>query len=181
MSTPEPTPRPRIVGPLLVALVFLAVIGASIGFVVGNRGDDPQNTGADRNTGEDIGDPFMPSTSPSPSPSASPSSVTCPTSTRQKAGRDLTGLLYVRTGRSEVWICADADEKLYYQGHSGPPGEELVDGSNAIFLTDVEATQYGYRAFKSSGDSVTKYMVSSKELIIQTPDGVRRTEPALNP
>jgi hypothetical protein len=178
VPTPEPTPRPRIVGPLLVALVFLAVIGASVGFVLGNRGDDPQNTGADRNTGEDIGDPFTPS--PSPSPSPSPTAVVCPASTQQKAGKDLTGLLYVRTGRSEVWICVDADEKLYYQGHSGPPGEELVNDVNAIFLTDVEATQYGYRARNTKGGSVTVYSVSSKELIIQTPDGTRATEPAVN-
>jgi hypothetical protein len=175
VPTPEPTPRPRVVGPLLVALVFLAVIGASIGFVLGNwGGGDSPDTGA----GREIDEPFTPS--PLPSPSPSPSTTACPDYTRQKAGKELTQVLYVRTDRSEVWICVDANEDLYYQGHSGQPGEELIDGTNAIFLTDVEPTQYGYRARNTGGDSVTEYLVSSKELVIQTPDGTRATEPAIN-
>jgi hypothetical protein len=178
VPTPEPTPRPRVVGPLLVALVFLAVIGASVGFVLGNwGGDDAPDTGVDTGAGQDVDVNITPSLRPSPT--ASPAATECPTHTRQKAGKELTQVLYVRTERSEVWICVDADEDLYYQGHTGQPGEELIDGENAIFLTDVEPTQYGYRARNTSGDSVTEYMVSSKELIIQTPDGTRATEPAL--
>ncbi|MEH1130347.1 hypothetical protein [Micromonospora sp. CPCC 206061] len=179
MPAPEPTPRPRVVGPLLVALMFLAVIGASVGFVLGTRdgGDSPDtsnsadisnDTGAGRHTDE----PFT------PSPLPSPSSTACPVHTQQQAGKELTQVLYVRTDRSEVWICVDADEALYYQGHSGQPGEELIDGTNAIFLTDVEPTQFGYRARNTSGASVTEYLVSSRELIIQTPNGTRSTEPA---
>lgn len=180
MPVPEPASRPRVVGPLLVALAFLAVIGASIGFVLGNwsggdGGDDTAggDTGASQGTGTDVEETLTPEPSPSPSATA------CPTYTAERAGKELTQVLYVRTERSEVWICVDGEEKLYYQGHSGQPGEQLIDGENAIFLTDVEPTQYGYRARNTSGGSVTEYMVSSKELIISTPNGARATEPAV--
>lgn len=171
-----------MLGPFLLALVFLAVIGASVGLVLGARSSDDRRGG-------DAQDTVTPSPSPSSAPptsappaSASPSSVSavsCLAHTEQEAGTELTQLLYLRTERSEVWICQDADGDLYYQGHAGPPGEKLVEDDNALFLDDVERTEFGYRARNRSGEGdITEYLVSSKELIIRHPSGTRETEPA---
>ncbi|GAA4706516.1 hypothetical protein [Phytohabitans rumicis] len=165
MSDPSQA-RPRIVGPLLIALVLLAVIGGSVGFILAMTGDSSPPRSS----------PSSPSYSPSPS---STPAARCPASTEELAGRELTQVLYLRTALSEVWICADADGTLFYQGHAGQPGEELVDKENALFLTDVEQTDYGYRARNSAGGTTTEYRVSPDELIIQPPKGSTETQPAV--
>jgi hypothetical protein len=158
--------RPRVVGPLLIALALLAVIGGSVGFILGTTGDSsspPKSSG---------------SSGPA-DPAESPSGERCPAYTEELAGRELTQLLYVRTALSEVWICADASGTLFYQGHAGQPGEQLVDKVNALFLTDVEETGDGYRARNTSDGTTTEYRVSRDELVIHPPKGAPETQPAV--
>lgn len=174
MSDPQPAARPRILGPLLIALIFLAIIGGSLGFILGTTGGDPEGSG------QQTGDPSTPSVIDTPpAPTTPPSAVPCPEHTEELAGTELTQVLYVQTERSEVWICEDGEGRLFYQGHAGQPGEDLVEDKNAIFLPDVEKTEYGYRARNSSGQGTTEYMVSSKELIIRPGEGPAETEPAV--
>jgi hypothetical protein len=88
-------------------------------------------------------------------------------------------VLYVRTAKSEAWICKDGAGALFYRGHNGQPGADLVEGVNAIFLTDVAATQYGYRARNISHNGTTEYRVSSSELSIRYPDGAQESQPTI--
>ncbi|HEU4423743.1 MAG TPA: hypothetical protein VFR67_14525 [Pilimelia sp.] len=183
--TVEPPPsrfRPAVVGPVLIAAIFLAVIGASVGFVLAGRESQDNGGAAD---GPDTvyttptaqpDDP--PAAQPPPPPDDDPLPVRdrCPRHTERwaKQAGSPGGLelkLYIRTDGSEVWICRDSAGTLFYQGHRGSPGERLVEGKNALFLADVVADGDGYLATNRSGKQVTTYRVSTAQLVIESPNG----------
>jgi hypothetical protein len=178
------------VGPVVIAAVFLAIIGASVGFVLGAR-DKPELTGGaspdvqvsqEPSTPPDGSPPVAEPPAPQPPPDEEepPTADRCPGHTWKLAhdagaSGDLALKLYVRTNGSEVWICADSNGRLFYQGHRGQPGERLREGDNALFLTDVTAEGDWYVATNSSGDKLTTYRVSPDELVIEGKDG-KQTE-----
>src|SRR5262249_44690146 len=129
---------PSAVGPLLLAVIFLAVLGGGVGFSLGTLSKHQRNAATTQSDGSGTTNPGDDS-----SPAASQAAgKRCPPHTEQQANAGpLTQVLYLRTAKSEVWICKDANGTLYYQGHKGPTGEDLQEGVNALFLTDVQREQ----------------------------------------
>lgn len=214
----------RTAAVVLLTVVFLAVIGASVGYVLGANaktqaaanttsttgGNGTGNgnatsgspTGAPTNGGTGNGGTGNGGTgnggtgnggtaTPTPGTSADTGLERCLDHTEQLArGRGSTGgltvVLYIKTFGSEVWVCRDSGDKLWYQGHVRSANEratgkrdELVEGDNALFLWTVDHEGDGYVATNTGGGGTTKYHVSREELVIEHGDGTRQRQPVL--
>jgi hypothetical protein len=161
----EPLPRSRgtVFVQVLVAAVFLAVIGGAVGLALGLRdrdgGDDPGSSG--RGSATDGGGTTQPG-------GESPPSRPCPEDANQQAGRgDLAQVLYIQTEFSEVWICRDGGGALYYQGHRFTRDDRL-------FIPDVE--QRGDEYVATNATDQTVYRVSRAKLVIVKPGGGKAEE-----
>jgi hypothetical protein len=157
------------VGPLLLAVVFLAVLGGGVGYSVGTltKGNQSAGPGAGGGAGPTVTETGQAATPGGTASSAAPTRCKKHTEDRVGAG-PLTQVLYLHTDKSEVWICKDANGTLYYQGHAGQPGEDLQEGVNALVLTDVkrEGTD-GYVATNRDANNgrVTEYHVTPTQLV----------------
>jgi hypothetical protein len=155
---------------MLVALVLLAVLGGSVGWLVGGRVLD-----ARARAGGPSGS--SPGTVPTSDPGASPAGgPRCPTHTQDLAAAagaagDLAEVLYIRTAAAQVWICRDSAGTLFYQGSRAGVDAEMVEGKNALFLTDVVAQDDGYVATNRVDQRVTTYTVSAAELVQRSGTG----------
>jgi hypothetical protein len=163
-------------------VIFLAVLGAGAGFSLGTLTKGAHNTpAAGPSTTEPAGNqPTGPGTAPSSAGAGNndntgntggdSNSTQCPRHTVDLA-RDgaLSLVLYLRTAKSEVWICKAADGTLFYQGHSGSPHQELVEHVSALYLDKVTTEEDGYVATNTDKDNghVTKYHVNPQRLIIE--------------
>ena len=155
------------VGPLLLAVIFLAVLGGGVGFSLGTLSKHQRNaaTTAPDGSGTDTTPTATTDTGGGPNPGKR-----CPPHTEQQANAGpLAQVLYLHTAQSEVWICKDRNGTLYYQGHKGGPGDPMVEGSTALFLTDVrkeQGTDNGYVATNTDpAGPITKYHVRPHRLI----------------
>jgi hypothetical protein len=146
MSNSDRSGPGRAAAMVLLAVVFLAVIGASVGYVLG--ADEARARAAAQNRASTGGNPTAtgtasnnnPTSGPTnngnnnggntatSSPTASPKVSTyttpqpCLDHTEQLAkaagsNGSLTIVMYIKTNGSEVWVCKDVDGKLWYQGH----------------------------------------------------------------
>jgi hypothetical protein len=178
VSDEQPAP-PGVWGKVLLAVILLAIIGGSAGWLLAEhqRGEDQRaiESGTDfpvthNGTSEDDG---ADGGGQSPEAGVEPGGE-CPATTTKQAGASaaLSLMLHLRTQNSDVWICSDG-ERLFYQGYRGPPGGEFTD-DNSLFLTDVVAESDGYRATNTSRTGTTTYIVSRSELIISDGAGERR-------
>jgi hypothetical protein len=165
----------RTVAAVLLALAVLAVLGGVFGYLLGNK--------AKNNGGGDGG----PSAGPGQS---TPAGDPCPSfilnAARAKGAKaPLTLRLFMKTQKSEVWICADGGGRLWYQGHSirqaRYPDELPIEGVNGLLLGNVNGTDNGrYVAVNQDQNGRTTYTVSKDELVIER-NGKKSTEPAVNP
>jgi hypothetical protein len=142
---------------VFLAVLLLAVLGGVAGYLVG-RNHQAQAAGG-------------------PGPSPGPSGEQCP-SFMQDAARKKGAVLplmlrlYVATdGPSEVWICAGANGRLWYQGHkvlhARYPGEVPVEGANGLLLGGVNGIdQNRYVAVNQDPHGTTTYTVSTTTLSI---------------
>jgi len=155
----------RAANRILLAALLLALAGAGVGYGLGTAAAHADRARATRNS--------PPASPPGPSPAAGPTGPHCPAATEQAAGgKPLYQLLYLNTANSEVWICQDAAGRLYYQGHSKDLGADLVQGTTALFLSDVvpEGTG-GYVATNTdTGGRITRYHVTPRRLIKEFPN-----------
>jgi hypothetical protein len=143
---PSPPRRP-IFFPVVIATVFLTIIGLAGGFILGERDRGQENASADQtSSGEpDTGAGWTGSEPPSFEPSAGPSGKFCPDETIQTAIRlgqpsELYQVMKVVTNNgTTVWICTDSGGRLFYQGKTGGRDADLVEGQNGLFLTGVES------------------------------------------
>ena len=165
-------------GPLLLAVIFLAVLGGGVGFSLGTLAKHQHNTAATQSdqggrTGQDSGTGQGNGTGGGNGAGTSGGQngkKQCPEhSVAQANAGPLTQVLYLRTAQSEVWVCKDGNGTLYYQGHRGQPGEDLVEGTNALFLTDVAREGgNGYVATNTDQSGrVTEYHVTATQLVIK--------------
>jgi hypothetical protein len=148
---------------VLLAMLFLAIIGGVVGYVAGARVKEHRRPEVGQPVGAAIGDPAGPAAQSSP-----PRGPRCPPHTEDQAGAGpLRQLLYLHTSKSEVWICADAGGQLFYQGHRGKPGQPLVEGKTALFLTEVESeAPDGYVATNHGPDgTITEYHVNPRQIV----------------
>ncbi len=162
------TPGIRV-GPLFLAVLFLAVLGGGVGYSVGilTKGQQSASSGSNGGTGPTTTETGQGTTSGPGPTGAAP--VRCKQHTEDLAGAGpLTQLLYLRTDKSEVWVCKAGNGKLYYQGHRGPPDEDLQEGVNALYLTDIQSEGNGYVATNTDPNGkVTKYHVTAQRLVIE--------------
>jgi hypothetical protein len=172
MTEPLPRSRGTVFLQVLVAAVFLAVIGGSVGLAVGLRERDRGHPGGTAQTQDQ---PTQQEQIPGNQPGASsPSGPSCPDRVSQKAGRnDLAQALYLQTERSEVWICRDGDGAVYYLGHRFSDEGWLV-------LTGVRQDGDEYVASNATADGTTVYRVSPARLKIEYSDGRTEEQPALD-
>lgn len=166
---------------VLLAAVFLGVIGASVGYIVGTRVNQAR---ADAQGGGSTGDGTGGTHTGSPTPRTSPPGPPCPRPTIELAhakgapAGPLYRVLYVETEKSEVWICRDSSGRLWYQGHrkSSPdaryPAEDLVDGRTSLLLGQVNVTvanqrdQYLAVNVDPNNGNQTRYAVTTERLVI---------------
>jgi len=175
VSTPGPRQRRPILVPFLVALVLLAVIGASVGWVYGSRVADSR---AARDGVAD--DPTTPVVTDGPEPppatTTPPSGPACPDAA-EAAATDagspggLVEIFYIRTEDArQIWICRDTAGSLFYQGYDGSDDRPLEQGVTALFLSTVEQVEDGYLATNETPDGRTTYHVTP-DLLTQTTNG----------
>ena len=198
MDAYEERVRPAVWGPVLIAAVFLAIIGGSAGWIAANQANAEDRAAQEqqRDPGAGAPDDQRP-VAPEPTADdgggndggndgggrdeAGPDA--CPRHLRELAGRDgaegsLELVLYLRTTRSHVWICRDGSGRLFYQGFRGKLGTPMREGDNALYLTDVGGEGDTYVATNRADGRTTTYRVSREALVITDGDGKSRTEPA---
>lgn len=163
-------------GPLLLAVIFLAVLGGGVGFSLGTLSKHQRNAATTQNDGTGTnrrddgtgGGNGNGGGNGSGTGGGQGATKRCPSHTESLAGAgQLTQMLYLHTAQSEVWICKSGNGTLYYQGHSGSPGEDLRENENALFLTDVQGEgDNGYVATNTDpSGAITKYHVKPKRLV----------------
>jgi hypothetical protein len=159
---------------VLVAAVFLAVIGGSVGLALGLRDRDRHHNAA-RDGGGTTQAAQIPQSQPeTSSPASQSTAIACDQRVEQQARRDdLVQELYLKTELSEVWICRDGAGGLYYQGHR-------YSDNTWLFLPGVKQQGEDFVAINQAGGG-TLYRVSKQQLIIATPDGEEETQEATGP
>ncbi|WP_143163080.1 hypothetical protein [Couchioplanes caeruleus] len=169
MSLPADLPPPRrpLFFPVVIATVFLSIIGMSAGFVLGTHHEaapapDPGPTRQDTPA----------------RPAATDDAKKCPAQMHDTAQRlgitdTLTQLLRVRTTDTvpdrdvTVWICQDSGDRLYYQANRGEEAR-WAEGETALFLRDVVPEDGGYLAKAEDG---VRIRVNERKLRIYATNG----------
>jgi hypothetical protein len=142
-------PRRPIFFPVVIATVFLTIIGMTAGFVLGER---------DRNQASDPGDTQETSSAPIVPSTPAVDGPLCPDETIKTAAdsglpTDLRQVLKIVTDTgTTVWICQDGAGSFYYQGKTGGDSP-LVQHDNGLFLTDVtRESDDEYQAIDQKGN-----------------------------
>ena len=136
LSDDHSPPRRPLFFPVVIATVFLSIIGMSVGLVLGAR--QKADLRAQQNQqSQQRATPLAPS--PEPTPTAKP----CRDETQAVAPRfGATGTLRIalvlRTESSVVWICEDDASRYYYHGNRGGEKAKWVEGETALFMADVQ-------------------------------------------
>jgi hypothetical protein len=181
MSDITGEPRGRsATGAVIIAVIFLAVLGTGVGIVLGVNAKPGENLGVN-STGttptvsapgpsadddsSDAGSGSEGTSTKKPTPTKSyktPTKNECPQATVEAAGAPLTLTIYIRTNRAEVWICSGGG-RLVYQGHNlGTPFTGATTNST-LFIGSVnyEAGIWG------ATNKTTRYLVSRERLKIE--------------
>jgi hypothetical protein len=171
----------------LLAMVFLAVIGASVGYIAAVRTNATAATGNGNRNGH-TGNRNNRNPTPTRNVPGPPPEAQCPGATVQ-AAKDhgspggLIPMIWVETDKSEAWICRDSAGRLWYQGHSksaaeqkGASREPFVEGKNSLFLTDVQTDGEGYVATNNTDQGTTTFHVSRNVLLIVHSDGKKENQ-----
>jgi hypothetical protein len=138
---------------VFLAVLLLAVLGSVAGYLVGHN---KKGTAA---------------------PAPGPSGTACPSfiqdaAKAKGAALPMTERLYVLTdGPSEVWICAAANGRLWYQGHAAKngryPDDVPVQGKTGLLLGGVNGIdQDRYQAVNNDVNGITTYTVSKTTLVV---------------
>jgi hypothetical protein len=160
-------PRRPIFFPVVIATVFLTIIGLAGGFVLGERHRDEKAAAAGRRSAQQT-------TLPGATPEVALPSESCPEETREFAvtqgfAPDLRQVLRVETDNGTVvWICEDPQRQLFYQGKTGGPDTPLVQNKNALFLPDVTERDGEYVAVARNGN---QFLVDRDRLEIRYING----------
>jgi hypothetical protein len=183
MSDFDDEPRGRsATGAVVIAVIFLALLGTGVGLVLGSQ--HKENNGGGNQAAEPTPTATaQPTATGTPKPSATTRPPTsggsyrpttrdkCPQQTEEAAGATLTVKRYVKTNRSEAWICANGS-KLYYQGHVLGASFRGATTDTTIFLNTVATEGDVYIA--NNGD--TNYIVGKETLRIEKNGNVQSNE-----
>jgi hypothetical protein len=163
-------PRRPIFFPVVIATVFLTIIGMTVGFMLGER---------HRARSRAAGTGQIDTPTPSPEPVGTPQAASgplCPAETRNTAASlqlpsELHQVLKIVTANgTTVWICEDPAGALYYQGKTGGVDAPLVEKKNGLFLSEVRrfTDRDAYEATAANGN---RFVVSREQLEVHFTDG----------
>ena len=160
---------------MVIATVFLTIIGMSAGLALASWHKSNAKDNQSQNT--------TPQTYvPSPTTGAEP---LCPEQTQQiavtkgGAAGQLRQLMRVETDRQTVvWICEDADGKLFYQANRGGENAEWVEGRTALFLSGV--TRQGDDSYLAKAADGNSFSIDRKRLLITFARGGQQTQPVVS-
>lgn len=176
---------------MVIATVFLTIIGMTAGYVLGERhhrivssdssGSPPATGPGTSNNGSNNGSPNGGSsngTTPSIVPSAPTVAVDgprCPDAAQKAAAasgsRDLRQIFRILTdNKTTVWICQDSRGALFYQSHTLVDGQDqpLVQNRNGLFLPGVTRTDIGFQVVDQKGN---RFAITRQRLQIFFVDG----------
>jgi len=154
---------------VVIATVFLSVIGLSAGLVLSSAHKDQGQSGAATNTPETSA-PSTPASTAEPCPKE-----TQAMSQRFGAAGTLRIAMKLRTTSSTVWICADDNGRLFYHANRGGEKAKWIEGQTALFLQDVQEDGDGYRVKATDG---TLFTITDKRLEILHKDGTVEVQKA---
>jgi hypothetical protein len=174
LSEDLPPPRRPLFLPVVIATIFLTVIGMSAGLALGAR---HRHRTADHQP-QDNGPVVI-----TPTGAASPDSKLCTSHTQAIAAQygaqgELTIALKLQTDKSTIWICRDSAGALFYHANRGGEFADWQEGSTALFMSGVRASgddQY----VVTSPDGVI-FRVDSRQLQIVHKDGRIETQKAVD-
>jgi hypothetical protein len=175
---------------VVLALVFLTVLGASVGVILAKSNNE--GTGS-ASPSFDAESSTPAQVTPGASKTAGNSTAgtgasggsyppvkmdVCPQQLKDKVGiPELTVVRAIQTSRSEVWICKAPNGKLFYQGHIRGEAFTAAFTANSICLGDVKPEGDVYVATNAAGDGrTTKYYVARDYLKIIENDVVKINE-----
>jgi hypothetical protein len=171
---------------VVIATVFLTIIGMTGGYVLGERHRRATNAQQEQQQGQQQHQQQQQQPTSGPISSSGPSTsgaagagTLCPPETQSEAVRlgFETGLTQVRryltTNGTVVWICRDPDGHLFYQGKIGGADAPLEQGTNALLLNDVVKTAVDTYKAVSKSDGVT-FVISPQALVVTKTDGTER-------
>jgi hypothetical protein len=180
VSDDLPPPRRPLFFPVVIATVFLSIIGMSAGLVLGAR--QKAEDRALRAQQPTAAVTHNTNTSPPTSPPTSAHGRPCRDESQAVAQRfDATGTLYrklrLRTKTSVVYICQDESGRLYYHANSGGDDAKWIENETALFLPDVRSE--GGDAYVVTAPDGTNFSVTPKRLFITHKDGTPEEQPAV--
>lgn len=175
-SDDVPPRRRPLLFPVVIAGVFLTIIGLSVGLVMGTRAKDEAQAERLQTTSPT----FVPDVEPTPA------ARQCRRETQDAAQRfnpsgTLVIVLRVRTATSEVWICQDSAGRMYYHANRDGAQAVWIEGKTALLLPDVVRYGDGYRV-ASAADSngrTTTFDVNEQRLLITHKDGREEEQPTV--
>jgi len=124
---------------VVIATVFLTIIGMTAGFVLGERRRSEASTEQPQVQ--------TPTTTSGAVPTATDGGKLCPELTLRTAKRlgysaNLRQVMMIQTvNGTTVWICQDDTGGYFYQGKTGGVDAPLVEGGNGLFLADVRHSE----------------------------------------
>jgi hypothetical protein len=156
--------------PVVIATVFLSIIGMSAGLVLGSR---------QRQDGRETQQQHQ-ETTPATPDTTEDDRLPCRKETRDVARRfGATGTLRIalllRTGTSAVWICEDEAGRLYYHANRGGEKARWIENETALFLPAVRRDGDGYAVTAPDG---TTFSVTTERLLIVHTDGRQEIQAA---
>jgi hypothetical protein len=160
----ERVPRRRpLFFPVVIATVFLSIIGMSIGLVLGSRHKSAVAGQQQPNN-----------------PAPAPTGRLCPNQSQLMGAKfgavgSLRVKLEVKTASSRIWICSDDNGRLFYHANRGGLDAKWVENQTALFLEHVIELNGGYQASASDG---AVFDVSEQELKILHKDGTPEVQSA---
>jgi hypothetical protein len=196
MSEIDAEPRSRsATGAVIIAVIFLAVLGTGVGIVLGSQ---QKNNGNGNNVANNT------TTSATPSPTVTVTQTTgpgnngggntggtqtrqptntktyrptakddCPQQTDEAAGTSLSVKLYIRTGSSEVWIC-EGGGRTVYQGHlNGRP----FPSATSDYSLYIGSVHYEAGVYAATNGNTTYYV--SPERLRREKNGVEEANEAV--
>lgn len=156
-------PRRPIFFPVVIATVFLTIIGLTGGYVLGERRRDQAKAAGPAQDAQQ--------NQPASLPTQTREADLCPQETRDFAAQegfpaDLRQVLRIETDNGTVvWICQAPDQRLFYQGKTRRADGQLVQNENALFLpgvTEVETGEYEARAANGNQILVSRQLLQIK-------------------
>jgi hypothetical protein len=168
LSDDLPPLRRPLFFPVVIATVFLTIIGMSAGIAIASW-HKTQN----QDNPTQISTPIVDSPSPSEPECRPETQAIAP---RFGAQGTLRIKLLLRTKTSAVWICEDEAGQLFYHANRDGETAKWIEGETALFLSGVQSDgSGGYVVTASDG---TTFSINSSRLHIVHKDGEEETQPA---